>query len=122
MNPRIKRKWVKALRERKVGKQQIKQGKKALNPKPNTYCCLGVLCLIHSQETETSWTEPSPIFSNKGEMNYLNQKDYLPIEVRVWADLEESDPYIAQVGNRLAELNDSGKTFKTIARLIEEEL
>ena len=53
MNPKVKKKWLKALRSGKY-----KQGKERLRETTEgkqEYCCLGVLSDIHREETKGHW-------------------------------------------------------------------
>ncbi len=110
MKEDIKEKWVAALRSGKYkqGKHRLKNGRK--------YCCLGVLCDISGLDE----------FKNRGDRGevYLNDIMILPQEVVNWAGLETSNPVIVQKDGiiALAELNDKGANFNTIADLIEAQL
>jgi hypothetical protein len=110
MNQEIKAKWLSALRsgEYQQGKQALKLYKK--------FCCLGVLCDIHSKETKNKWVENI----------YLDHQGALPQDVIIWAGLKFSDPslYYGKFKSikSLSDLNDSGKTFLQIADLIEAQL
>lgn len=126
MKADIKAKWVAALRS-----GQYEQTDSALR-NDDSYCCLGVLCDIYSQETGVVW-EPDffPKFTMHGNDNVL------PMEVRRWADLpHEHGAYVA-VSKRydegeettvfhspsLTELNDQWQyDFRQIADVIEEQL
>jgi len=108
MNPEIKQKWIAALRS-----GEYKQGIGALHY-DGLFCCLGVLCDLHCKETNGEW---------KGEgksQTYLNEQDILPSEVFHWAELGLKSPFVST--GQLAKLNDMGKTFETIADLIEKDL
>ena len=41
MTPELKARWIVALRS-----GEYTQGRNALNPATNCYCCLGVLCIV----------------------------------------------------------------------------
>lgn len=110
MNPEIKQRWIEAL-------PHYKQTTGALR-REDRFCCLGVLCDLHSKETGTPWGEDW-IGSNYG----VNKNhSTLPSEVVEWSGLSEPNPVIPGVDRSLAELNDSGQTFAEIASLIKEHL
>jgi len=75
------------------------------------YCCLGVLCELHRQESGGMW--------DKG--YYFEANLALPVEVRVWARMgTSSGKYYG--GGFLSSDNDCGKTFGEIARIIRERV
>jgi hypothetical protein len=110
MKPAILKKWVRALRSGKYkqGKEQLK----IVNGIPR-YCCLGVLCYLHAKATGKLWgSEVEP---------YLSETGILPRKVMHWAGLTSNDPVLEEkTDSSASELNDSGKRFTTIARLIEQ--
>lgn len=115
MKPEIKQRWVAALRS-----GEYEQGNDFLKTAGGQFCCLGVLCDLHSKETGTPWTENiyAPPF-------YLDERSYLPPEVMEWAGLNQSNPVIRTPDEgslSLASRNDGGSTFQEIANLIEKEL
>ena len=111
MNKKIARKWVKALRsgEYAQGKHVLcKQGKEY-----DYFCCLGVLV------AETTGFEG---FNHKGE----GYADVDPTDG--WLNISMMDEeYLSQFGlsrddaHDLAEMNDAGKRFTTIANYIEKK-
>jgi hypothetical protein len=126
MKADIKTKWIAALRS-----GQYEQTDMRLRH-DGSYCCLGVLCDIYSQETGVAWEPNAHVgFSMHG------ADSVLPGEVRVWADLpHEHGGYVA-VSKRydegeettvyhtpsLTELNDQWQyDFRQIADVIEEQL
>ena len=115
MNPRIKSNWLKALRS-----GEYKQTTQRLKDK-DQFCCLGVLCDLHSKETNTCWT-------GSEYTKYLEEDSILPQVVIDWAELPDCNPNI--LDNKLKErtgpqpvgyFNDYGRTFEEIANLIEEQ-
>jgi hypothetical protein len=112
MNQRIKKLWIKALRS-----GEYKQGKEALRllrgrGKPDAFCCLGVLCDLHSKTKNGSkW---------KGGA-YLGDEAELPPPVIEWAGLDNKNPMLGRELSA-AEYNDSGKSFNFIANRIEKYL
>lgn len=92
MNPRIKQLWLDALRsgDYEQGTGRLRTG--------NRFCCLGVLCDLHSKETGAGrwegageggerWYElpgNSLIFPKTAEF-------YLPTEVAIWAGIADAE-------------------------------
>ncbi len=121
MNNKIKNKWLKALRSGKY-----KQGRNYLcrvdDDGDDSFCCLGVLCELHAEETKGVWREGNYL----DVLYYKGNEVLLPEEVIKWAELEDDDPFLGVNNNRnrypASELNDGGKTFKQIANLIEKYL
>ena len=127
----IMKKWVKALRSGK-----FKQGAgtlKQFNSKGQAqHCCLGVLCELYNKEmkknkkkmlSETTWNNDSD-FSH-GYCKLGGKKEDLPKDVMKWAGISNSmgafttdNPIYDQYN--LADLNDTGRKFKTIANIIEK--
>lgn len=111
MNQEIKKKWVDALRsgEYQKGVGNLNWG--------GAFCCLGVLCDIHSKETGTKWEDSG---------KYIDSHSYLPDQVMGWAELPRSqfgaDVMRQSVRLSLVSLNDAGVTFREIADLIEAQL
>lgn len=114
MNKEIKDRWVAALRSGKY-----LQGRSALLS-GNRYCCLGILCNLHAQETGNEWCAGDP----GGLHSYLEETGVLPSEVAQWAKLQDYNPTVKQYGERrrLSSVNDSGTSFSAIADLIESQL
>ena len=103
MNPEIKQQWTAALRS-----GEYKQAVAALRNE-NAFCCLGVLCDLHSKATGTAWRDNE----------YGGREDVLPNLVAEWAGLLDANPIPPGETLSLAELNDRGDTFAQIADLIE---
>lgn len=117
MNKKVKAKWVEALRSGKY-----KQGKDALRKGDNTFCCLGVLCDLHRKTIKKAgW---KPIKDGKGEIisyRYLDCGGVPDSKVLNWAGIN-NDPDNLSLG-KLIVLNDNEKkSFKQIAKFIEEKL
>lgn len=109
MNPEIKARWVEALRS---GKYQ--QGAHRLRNQYDLFCCLGVLCDLHSKETGTQWEQPV-----KESLCYVyqHQNGSLPDDVKAWAKIRTEEQHT------LILMNDSySLAFKNIADYIEESL
>lgn len=119
MKPEIKAKWAKALRS-----GEYSQGRLSLRSSEG-FCCLGVLCDLHSQETGV----PFNIDYNY-RWNYRGERKILPEEVMDWAGLKSNNPklsrpYLTPAGRHaesLAEMNDNQATFEEIADVIEGQL
>lgn len=110
MYPKIKRKWCEALRSGKY-----KQATGMLATDDGGYCCLGVLAQVAIDNGIGNWDI------------FYKSSDYLPDEVAQWAGVEDCDPHIRDprktgIAGTLAELNDSGANFATIADVIEKQL
>ena len=115
MNKEIKDTWITALRS---GMYQRTEGN--LRRGENEYCCLGVLCDLYSPDswqrraTDTSWDEL--VYTYVFVVGESKQDEMPQTEVLTWANLEYSD------ARALADMNDSGKDFATIAQWIEDNL
>lgn len=121
MNPHVKKKWLEALRERKIGNEPIQQGIGLLKKNSNQYCCLGVLCELYRIEQNNGiWKETIDLEGNSC-FEIFDSFNYLPYPVKIWAELPEGNPRIPEHG-RLAYLNDKPMSFDEIANLIEEYL
>lgn len=117
MNKQIKARWIKALRSGKY-----KQGVGVLRTEDNKYCCLGVLCDLHSKSTGTKWKKT---IDSDFPWEYLDTDIDLPLEVREWANLPINPDN--NMAAQLSAYNDgagnvSRKTFVGIAKLIEKHL
>ena len=119
MNAEIKKLWTDALRS-----GEYSQGRSGLCIN-KTYCCLGVLCDLHSKISGTAWSG-----EDKCKL-YMNNSCLLPKQVVAWAELESATyspvgiaSYNVKIdsGQSLASLNDFGVTFNEIADLIEKHL
>ena len=117
MNERIKQLWIHALRS-----GEYQQGKGGLRPDDEGFCCLGVLCDLHSQETGKNWDVDQ----------YDGQSGVLPDSVCIWADLIDLESGFPNVDPKvmtphsvgtLAHHNDNlNFTFQEIADIIERQL
>ena len=129
MRKEVMVKWVKALRSGK-----FKQGTgtlKQYNSNGNAqHCCLGVLCELYNDSMRKSKkkTLPEKVCDNDSDFShgycrFGGKKEDLPKEVKNWAGMNDSlgkfylsdDHYEC-----LADLNDTGRKFKTIADIIEK--
>lgn len=138
MKKEIMKKWIKALRS---GKYKQGQGTlKQYNRKGEAqHCCLGVLCELYNQEMKKNKkkTLPEKICNNNydfdnGYTRFGNKTDDLPKEVMKWSGINNSlgtikkeetwfgNYKVSSSSETLADLNDSGRKFKTISNIIEK--
>jgi hypothetical protein len=117
MNPKVKKKWIAALRSRKY--KQCSNKLCEIDEKGNkSYCCLGVLCNLYNPKL---WDDTG---------RFLEAELELPYEVVKWAGLENEDPILtaetslaSEKSYSASQLNDiHGKKFYEIANYIERNL
>ena len=104
---RNRAKWVKALRS-----GEYRQAKSVLTD-GRGFCCLGVACEISGLghwDGEFEWEY------HAGD---TQETAFLPFEVKEWLGLRTDAGDFA--GGSLAQINDYGKKFTTIAKIIESE-
>ena len=108
MNPKIKARWLKALRS-----GRYKQAKGQLR-KADSFCCLGVLCDLARKSKINKWD---------GEF-FDGIEDVPPMSVWNWAGLMGPNPVVMtrKGPETLSALNDRGVKFSTIANYIEKSL
>jgi hypothetical protein len=106
------KKWVAALRS-----GEYQQGKDWLC-KDGNYCCLGVACDIYDKDVGFDNVKAS----TKGEVSYDGESSILLRKVSDYFGLVDRCPYLknCQKENSLANLNDNGTDFNTIADIIEK--
>lgn len=101
---------------------RFRQGRGALRPTEETYCCLGVACEVFKEATgRGSWdsdTYPSARWS-LFRVDDCASKMSLPLPVLIW--LGWATPQGARQGSEqsLANCNDLGHSFRDIASYIE---
>lgn len=111
MKKEIAKKWVAALRSGKY-----RQAHNVLRSPDNAFCCLGVLCNLHAQQhPEFARTQTNP-------STYDHRTDFPPLIVRQWAGLKTENGGRLPGSAALSILNDNGRTFKQIARIIEQNV
>jgi hypothetical protein len=111
MNPKIKQKWLNALRSGEYQQTQERLRKE------DGFCCLGVLCDLYIKENNVEWQH------NEVDGYFYGKHSYsLPLSVVEWSGVEDSNPFVNGQTSSLASLNDKGSTFIEIADLIEEHL
>ena len=143
MKTDIKNQWLEALRS-----GHYQQGIRALRhintqekDQPDQFCCLGVLCDLYAKAhpNDLNWG-PQTAFYNvpfltrfEGDDEIHKSMSYLPMRVREWAGLKNSDPIVnVQLTSvhgvaytdetNLSKLNDSGWPFTRIATVSEDQL
>jgi hypothetical protein len=133
MKKDIAKKWVKALRSGKYkqGKSFLKQFNSKGQPK---HCCLGVLCELyndtmkknHKRTISVKFRDDSYLYY--GYVKFANKDGSLPAVVRKWAGIKNemgTFSYTERIFKHtkcLADLNDTGKKFSTIADIIEKNV
>lgn len=129
MKQNIMKKWVRALRSGKY-----KQGTgtlKQYNSKGQAqHCCLGVLCELYNKEMKKNKKKslPEKVFDNDSDFShgysrFGTKKEDLPKEVMNWAGIISSIGRFRDAkfnADTLADLNDTGRKFKTISNIIEK--
>lgn len=110
IDPAIKKEWVTALRS-----GEYKQGKTQLRTADDKFCCLGVLCDIALKHGVVESPKLFEHGQNYSGYMYEEEATMLPVEVQKWVG-----GHVRQMP--LINLNDSGKSFETIANYIEENL
>lgn len=128
------KKWVKALRSGKF-KQGAGNLKQYNSRGVAQHCCLGVLCELYNQEMKKNKKKslPEKVCDNDSDFShgysrFGGKKEDLPKEVKDWAGMKNSlgkfqTNEVDEYGDReecLADLNDMGQKFKTIADIIEK--
>lgn len=110
MDAKIKEKWVSALRS-----GEYTQGRNRLRDN-NSFCCLGVLCDLAAEENVGTWNELDQFCIDD---KYFTSAVLFPPEAvtQNWAGFSNSD---MELVSYLAENNDQGFSFTTIAEYIEE--
>ena len=118
---RILQEWIAALKGEGEYKGVYKQGRGALHKigqgrKKDTFCCLGVLCDLAVKAKVLD----VPVLYGR-EYYYDGSTAYLSDTVREWAGMASDNGEFDFGNSQLAELNDNGKKFKTIAKIIERK-
>ena len=130
MKKEIAKKWIKALRSGKYkqGKGYLKQFTSKNEPR---HCCLGVLCELYNDTMKKNhkkilYTEEmQDNSSGTSFIRFDSANGGLPKVVREWADITNSlGEFVIDDARSecLADLNDSGKKFSTIADIIEKNV
>ena len=109
IKPDIKQRFIKALRS---GKYKPAQGRlRRTGSEYEGFCCLGVLCQLHLEETNTPW---------QGK-DYQGSEASLPAEVINWALTPLGQTRSLQIQANLIHINDRKLLgFKGIADYIQD--
>lgn len=128
MRKDVAKKWVRALRSGKYkqGECYLKQFNDRGEPK---HCCLGVLCELYNDTMRKNHKKTlSTKIRNKLTSDcvvFNNKEGELPRVVMKWADINDPIGRFIVDGEMLcslADMNDIGKTFKTISNFIEKNV
>lgn len=114
MRTDIADRWIVALCSGEYEQAQDKL--RGINSAGNVgFCCLGVLCDLHSKETGTTW--------NNSRDTYMGSVISLPAKVVFWAGMHHAGLLSILVGtiDHLSTLNDNLYTFTQIADVIEAQ-
>lgn len=106
MKQEIAEQWVAALRS-----GEFKQGRYRLRNTKNEFCCLGVLCELYARA--------HPHIPNKQPNEYYGNNMLIPDQVERWAGMKTVFGLLPN-NLTLSMLNDEGKSFNTIADLIDK--
>lgn len=127
MDQAVKQKWLQALRG-----GQYQQAREALRVGEG-FCCLGVLCDLYLKDGQPGeWQEggiiETPAVDRRWSTPTEERVAMLPEAVVLWAGLhhheQSTDPRVTDRGytTTLSSLNDNGRSFTQIAKIIEEQL
>ena len=123
MKPKIRTLWTNALES---GEYIQGAGQLCIDGK---YCCLGVLCdLAVKAGVINPGTDVTLSDGIAKQYGLKAETGFLPDEVKDWAGIEYSDPYVAPDGKSghtnqtFSMLNDSHVPFTEIAKKIKEYL
>ncbi len=129
MKKEVAKKWVKALRSGKYkqGQSWLKQYDKKGQER---HCCLGVLCELYNDEMKKKHKKSlnSKIVDGWAAQRIsFNKNDQgLPAVVKKWAGMKDSLGYFVNTNREfsqcLADMNDIGRKFTTIANTIEKNV
>lgn len=110
--------WIKALRSGKY-----KQGKSRLQYH-NTFCCLGVACLVYEQETGNTLERSSLPYGDELYGQNLNRyrvvKQWLNLRSTLGRALKGDDKSLID-NKSLIQLNDTDNSFTDIANILEKQ-
>ena len=111
MNDNAK-KWVAALRsgEYKQGKGRLRQG--------DCFCCLGVACDLYQKDVGDLEVKSDRV----GVYSYDEETGILKKKVSAYFGLKHECPFLKGIDEEqsLANMNDAGTDFNTIADIIEQ--
>lgn len=112
--------WVSALES-----GEYEQGTGRLRDANNNWCCLGVLCNLHAQ------AKPRLAAQQEDVEGYFGEMEFTPQIVQEWSGLKSGSGEFVEVHkddygetdtwkDELTNLNDSGKDFNYIAKVIRK--
>lgn len=116
---KVAKAWVAALRSGKY--KQTKDVLTRVNYKTGEivgHCCLGVLCEL---AVEAKVISPATLMDGSSNLRYDRKSSLLPASVMRWSGMKSNDGTFGEMGADLTSLNDGGKSFKQIARIIEQK-
>ena len=116
MNPKVKAKWLKALRSGEYDQTRGKLLRRTSSG--DRFCCLGVLCNLYAQE------HPGTGF-RKENLSFFGRTYDIPSEVADWAmltDVPKSYTYLPAELHLSYMNDDEEKNFNQIADWIKENL
>jgi len=125
MNPKVKARWVAALRS-----GEYKQIEGSLK-KDGGFCCLGVLCDLYARERGINEWAPSRFWRDADELPNDEVCDWAGFpytdedeDGRMLRCSSDYDPevFISHTARGLSGHNDAGRTFAEIADAIESQL
>jgi len=128
MKKDVAKKWVKALRSGKYkqGQSWLKQYDKKGEEQ---HCCLGVLCELYNNEMKKkhkkSLNSKTVEDWNVTRISFNKNDQSLPNIVKKWAGMKDSLGNFIDSNNMcrcLADMNDIGRKFNTIANIIEKNV
>lgn len=107
----IKQKWIEALTsgEYQQGHNHLQVG--------GGFCCLGVLCDLHSKETGVQW-----MVEEHSRMTYFGMRSFMPSEVSDWAGIDQNYDKVRDTISDLMQMNDASQPFTVIAKQIRDRL
>lgn len=116
--------WLAALESGDYKQTTKVLHRKGVGKKPDSFCCLGVLCDLAVKAKVI----PVPVVTEQETQGmvyaYNGFGEILPDSVKDWAGLQrEAGDFRSENGDDtcLAELNDGGKKFKTISKIIRSK-
>ena len=115
MDPKVKRKWLKALRS---GKYRRAQAQLAKNGR---YCCLGVLCEVMRWPYEADEGEPLPQYLSAAGLSEDSMAACVRLNDGTLDDLVNEDLRKA-IGKVKGYRKHSGASFRAIADFVEKKL
>ena len=130
MNSVIKKLWLEALRSGKYRQTEGKLKEATYSGENEAFCCLGVLCDLHSQDKGVDRVWGLPGSDDQSAMGWYDDNEgELPDSVMDWAELVNPNPKtneeVVMNGRNqaatLAYLNDHGMDFAKIADVIERD-